>query len=63
KEQDPVRPIVIITVGVTSDADPVALQQISAATGGTSYVAEDPRDIPDVFVKALNSRTERLAGE
>ena len=63
KEQDPVRPIVIITVGVTSDADPVALQQISAVTGGTSYVAEDPRDIPDVFVKALNSRTERLAGE
>ncbi|WP_232433742.1 VWA domain-containing protein [Rhodococcus sp. AW25M09] len=63
REQDPVRPIVIVTVGVTSDADPVALQQISAVTGGTSYVAEDPRDIPDVFVKALNSRTERLAGE
>ncbi|MFI8567432.1 substrate-binding domain-containing protein [Rhodococcus sp. NPDC078407] len=63
KEQDPVRPIVIITVGVTGDADPVALQQISAVTGGTSYVAEDPRDIPEVFVKALNSRTERLAGE
>ncbi|MGV8871348.1 MAG: VWA domain-containing protein [Rhodococcus sp. (in: high G+C Gram-positive bacteria)] len=63
KEQDPVRPIVIITVGVTEDADPAALQQISAVTGGTSYVAEDPRDIPDVFVKALNSRTERLAGE
>lgn len=63
KEQDPVRPIVIITVGVTEDADPDALQQISAVTGGTSYVAEDPRDIPEVFVKALNSRTERLAGE
>lgn len=63
KEQDPVRPVVIITIGVTSDADPVALQQISAATGGTSYVAEDPRDIPDVFVKAMNSRTDRLGGE
>ncbi|MGA9871549.1 MAG: VWA domain-containing protein [Rhodococcus sp. (in: high G+C Gram-positive bacteria)] len=63
REQDPVRPVVIVTVGVTTDADPVALQRISAATGGTSYVAEDPRDIPDVFVEALNSRTQRIGGE
>ncbi|MBY6413113.1 substrate-binding domain-containing protein [Rhodococcus sp. BP-252] len=63
REQDPVRPIVIVTVGITTDADPVALQKISAATGGTSYIAEDPRDIPEVFVKALNSRTERVGGQ
>lgn len=63
REQDPVRPVVIVTVGITTDADPVALQRISAATGGTSYVAEDPRDIPDVFVQALNSRTQRIGGE
>lgn len=63
REQDPVRPIVIVTVGITTDADPVALQRIAAATGGTSYVAEDPRDIPDVFVQALNSRTQRIGGE
>ncbi|MCC8929234.1 VWA domain-containing protein [Rhodococcus sp. I2R] len=63
REQDPVRPVVIVTVGVTTDADPVALQAIAAATGGTSYIAEDPRDIPEVFVKALNSRTQRIGGE
>ncbi len=63
REQDPVRPVVIVTVGITTDADPVALQKISAATGGTSYIAEDPRDIPDVFVRALNSRTQRISGE
>jgi hypothetical protein len=63
REQDPVRPVVIVTVGITTDADPVALQRIAAATGGTSYVAEDPRDIPDVFVQALNSRTQRIGGE
>lgn len=63
KEQDPVRPVVIVTIGITTDADPVALQKISAATGGTSYIAEDPRDIPEVFVKALNSRTQRIGGE
>lgn len=63
REQDPVRPVVIVTVGITTDADPIALQKISAATGGTSYIAEDPRDIPDVFVRALNSRTQRISGE
>lgn len=63
REQDPVRPVVIVTVGITTDADPVALQRISAATGGTSYIAEDPRDIPGVFVQALNSRTQRIGGE
>lgn len=63
REQDPVRPVVIVTVGITTDADPVALQKIAAATGGTSYIAEDPRDIPEVFVQALNSRTQRIGGE
>lgn len=61
REQDPVRPVVIITVGITEDSDPAALQQISAVTGGTSHVAVDPRDIPQVFVEALNSRTVRMA--
>ncbi len=63
REQDPVRPVVIVTLGITTDADEVALQKISAATGGTSYIAEDPRDIPEVFVRALNSRTQRISGE
>lgn len=56
KEQDPTRPVIIVTIGVTGDADAATLKKISAATGGTSFVARDPADIVNVFVKALTSR-------
>lgn len=56
KEQDPTRPVIIVTIGVTEDADAETLEQISAATGGSSFVARAPADIVDVFVKALQSR-------
>lgn len=56
KEQDPTRPVVIITIGITEDADAKVLKEISAATGGTSYVARDPADIPSVFITALQNR-------
>jgi hypothetical protein len=58
-EQDPSRPVVIVTIGITDDADAGALQQISAATGGTSFVARNPAEIPNVFVNALRSRSGR----
>jgi hypothetical protein len=60
REQDPLRPVVIVTVGITGDADAGALQQISAATGGTSWIAQDPRDISNIFVEALSARKSRL---
>ncbi len=56
KEQDPTRPVVIITIGITEDADAKVLKEISVATGGTSYVARDPADIPSVFITALQNR-------
>lgn len=58
-EQDPSRPIVIVTIGITDDADAGVLQQISAATGGTSFVARNPAEIPNVFVNAMRSRASR----
>ncbi|MBX5329620.1 VWA domain-containing protein [Rhodococcus fascians] len=58
-EQDPSRPVVIVTIGITDDADAGVLQQISAATGGTSFVARNPAEIPNVFVNALRSRSGR----
>ena len=33
-----------------------ALQQISAATGGTSYIANTPQDIERILVEALLAR-------
>ena len=38
------------------EADPSALKAISAATGGTSYIAHSADDIKRVFVEALLAR-------
>ena len=53
--KDPSRPVRIITIGM-GEADPSALQQISAATGGTSYIANTPQDIERILVEALLAR-------
>lgn len=55
-EQDPAKPVIIVTIGITDDADAGVLQKISAATGGTSHVARTPAEIPGVFVDAMRSR-------
>lgn len=56
REKDPARPIIIVTIGITEDADAATLAEISRATGGSSYVAKDPADIANVFVNALANR-------
>lgn len=56
REQNPARPVVIVTVGLTADADAGALAAISHATGGTSYIAQEPGDISAIFVSALADR-------
>lgn len=53
---DPKRPVNINTIALGADADVRALQQISAATGGRTYVVRKARDIRSVFVRvALRS--------
>ena len=49
----PGRPVVLIGVAIGPDVDPTELQQITAATGGKSFVAPDPGRIKDVFFGAL----------
>ncbi|MDQ0076589.1 substrate-binding domain-containing protein [Arthrobacter oryzae] len=58
REQDPAKPVVIVSIGITEDADAETLRKISEATGGTSYVARNPQDIPGVFVDALQARAQ-----
>lgn len=58
-EQDPNAPVIVVTIGITEDADAGVLQQISAATGGSSYLARNPSEIPNVFVNALKARSGR----
>ncbi|GAA1336509.1 substrate-binding domain-containing protein [Arthrobacter roseus] len=58
-EQDPTRPVIVVTLGITEDADAETLKQISAVTGGSSYTAVEPDKIPTVFVDALRARTAK----
>lgn len=46
---DPGRPVRILTIGVTDDADAESLKLIADATGGTAYVARDPKDMKGMF--------------
>ena len=56
REQDPAKPVIIVTLGIGQSADANVLQQISAATGGLNYIARNASDIPNVYVNALRSR-------
>lgn len=56
REQNPAEPVIIVTIGITDDADAAVLQRISTATGGLSYIARNPAEIPNVYVNALRSR-------
>lgn len=56
REQDSTRPVPIITIGVTDDADTEVLKQISAITGGNNHLAPTPADIPKAFVGAISGR-------
>jgi hypothetical protein len=56
--EDPARPVLILTIGITEDADAESLRKISDATGGTSYIAESAADISTVFVDAVAARIE-----
>jgi hypothetical protein len=54
--QDPERPIQIIAIGITHDADEAALSRIATATGGFSMIAERPEDMAAIFQKAMEAR-------
>ncbi|MDS1115872.1 substrate-binding domain-containing protein [Gordonia westfalica] len=54
--EDPARPVLVLTIGISDDADSNALKQIAEATGGTTYVAENAADIRTVFVDAIQAR-------
>jgi hypothetical protein len=53
---DPLRPVRVLGIGITADADMGALRAISGATGGAAYVAERPEDVGTVVREALEQR-------
>lgn len=56
--KNPARRIPIITVGISKDADVNALKKISDATGGSSFIALDPKDIGQILLRAVSYRVE-----
>jgi hypothetical protein len=56
RERDPARPVMVVAIGITEDADEDALNKIAKATGGQSYIAREASEISKVFVNALESR-------
>ncbi len=53
---DPDRPVRIIALGMGPDANPDELSRLAQATGGRHYVAQDPGDLRQVFIDALQGR-------
>jgi len=53
---DPRRPVRVLGIGITADADLGTLQAIADATGGAAYVAERPEDVGQVLREALGQR-------
>ena len=54
--RDPERPVRIVGLAISEDADLGALEQIGRATGGEAYLAARPEDILGVFARAVLSR-------
>ncbi|WP_214406300.1 substrate-binding domain-containing protein [Pseudonocardia lacus] len=58
-EADPTRPVALIAIGIGPDSDQDALRQLTEATGGRAYAAQNPQDIRTVFLDALSQRVCR----
>ncbi len=54
--RDPDRPVRIVGIAISDDADLPALERIADVTGGDAYLAAQPQDILGVFARAVLSR-------
>ena len=54
--RDPAKPVKVIIIGISEDADTGELEQIAAATGGQNYLVKNPNEILGVLASALLNR-------
>lgn len=54
--RDPDRPVRIVGIAISGDADLAALRQLARVTGGEAYLAAQPEDVLGVFAQAVLSR-------
>ena len=55
-ESDPSKPVRVIAIGISKDADMKSLEKIADATNGQAFSARDPRQILQVMAQALLAR-------
>jgi hypothetical protein len=55
-EQDPSRPVPVVSIAFGPDSDVGALAAISKATGGSAYQSRDPKQIGEIFLDAVGQR-------
>ncbi|MCW2735858.1 VWA domain-containing protein [Nocardioides sp.] len=54
--RDPAKPVKVIIIGISDDADTGELDQIAAATGGQNFLVKDPNEILGVLSSSLLNR-------
>ncbi len=54
--RDPARPVRLVGIAISGDADLDALRQMAHVTGGEAYLAAQPDDVLEVFAQAVLSR-------
>ena len=54
--RDPAKPVRVVVIGLSPDADTPELGQIANATGGKSYIVNKPEDMLGVLAQALLDR-------
>jgi Mg-chelatase subunit ChlD len=54
--RDPAKPVKVIIIGISQDADTGELEQIAQATGGQNYLVNNPNEILGVLASALLNR-------
>jgi hypothetical protein len=54
--KDPDRPVRMVGIAISGDADLAALRRMARVTGGEAYLAAQPEDVLGVFAQAVLSR-------
>lgn len=54
--RDPSKPVKVVVIGISQDADTPELAQIAKATGGQNYLVTDPDDMLGVLASAMLNR-------
>lgn len=55
QDQDPSRPVYIVALGISEEADDAALRAIAGATGGSYHRITDAQELQEAFLEALST--------